>query len=116
MNVEPNTRYFTKGFALTGTSATAIYAAGVGTYAEITSLTIAPAAGTTGNITVEWYDASTTTAFVLVYEVALAATANLSWQFAPLHMDPGDELRVSGESGMHCTVSMIEVGKNVGIR
>lgn len=113
--VFPGARYLTKGTALTGTSATACYTCGAGVYADGVALNIAPAGGVGGNVTITWYDASSATSFTQVEEIVLATNANSSWNLA-LHFEPGDELRVAGESGMHVTITVLEAGRNAGVR
>jgi len=115
-DVHPNTRYQTEGKKLTGTTKTACLVTGAGSYMEVTGGTVCASAGSAGNLTVYWYDASTDTEFTVAYEVEVPAVGNLRLAFDPVHMDPADEIRLAGENNMHVILSYIGAGRNLGIR
>ena len=113
--VLPNVRYRTVGVALANGSKTNVYTAGSGaatekTYAEIISVTVCASAGSAGTATLAWYDLSGTTEYVQAYQATVPAAGNVQFECFPLHLEPGDILRVTGAAAQHVTISMIEYG------
>lgn len=97
--------------ALTGTSATDCYTVGDQNEDEII-LAAVEVVDSTGSVAtaakIEHYEAATTTSFVIApASIGLpSATENLLYECLPgRHMKVGDELRVTGASGHHVTVS-----------
>ena len=111
MSVLPNTRYRTVGAVLANSSKTDVYTAGPGVYAEIVSIIVCASAGAAGVCTIHWYDVSLTTEYAYSFGDTVPAAGALDIPCYPLHFEPGDILRVTGEAAQHVTITMIEAGK-----
>ena len=111
-NVYPQARYRTAGTNLANSTKTSVLTMGTGSYAEVTGLTVCASTGTAGGTaTIAYYNNRLTTEYVLAYQLPVPAVGNLHVEFDPLHMDPSDELRVTGAANQNVTVTVIESGK-----
>ena len=110
-NVLPNTRYRTVGVALANGSKTDVFTAGTGTYCEVISVTVCASAGAAGTATLAWYDLSGTTEYVQAYQATVPAAGNVQFECFPLHLEPGDIVRVTGAAAQHVTITVLETGK-----
>ena len=111
-HVTAATRYRTAGTNLANSTKTSVLTMGAGSYAEVTGLTVCASTGTAGGTaTIAYYNNRLTTEYVLAYQLPVPAVGNLHIEFDPLHMEPSDELRVTGANNQNVTVTLIESGK-----
>ena len=115
-DVHPETRYRTIGVKLTDGTKTDVFTVGGGVWADVTGVTICASTGTAGDTaTLAWYDVSGTTEYSVSNATAVPDTDNAHFSFDPLHLEPGDILRVTGANNQHVTISIIEGGRESGV-
>jgi hypothetical protein len=102
--------------ALSSGAATAIFtaaAANLRKLSKIEKLVITnPTAGAV-TITVAYFEAASATVFTYYPATSLAAAGRLVFDEVLMQLEPLDELRVTGASGIHCFVSAREYLGNV---
>jgi hypothetical protein len=102
--------------ALTGGAATSVYTAASSAQRRITELrklVVTNPTGGAANITVTYYRAASATSFEYYPQTSLASKGRLVFDTLEFPIEPDDELRVTGASGIHVFVSAREYQGNV---
>lgn len=107
-SVEKGADYHSYGTILDSSSETTCYTCPSGNRADVTQIRVADNGGASGSARVEWYDASATASLCVVHNGAFSANTALDIELKPLRLQPGDEIRVTGASGYHVIVSVLE--------
>lgn len=86
------------GHNLTAGATTAVYKVPTGYAAKWNLMYLHNASGTTKHITAKWYDASTTTEYIVLDEYSMTAKEYLKFDGgAYVLLDEGDEIRLTPE-------------------
>jgi len=102
--------------ALTTGSATAVYTAATSAVKRITKIKKLVVTNPTGgavNITVTYFRDANSTSYTYYPATSLAAAGRLVFDDVEMTLEPEDEIRVTGASGIHCFVSAREYQGNV---
>lgn len=113
-HVVPGLTYEYIGTTLSGTSKTAVLTVGSGraadcVWADVTSIVVVDSTGSVGTAAIVYvYDGSTERVLLPAGLGLPTAAENLEFEYAPLHLTTGGEIRVKGASGHHVHVSFVK--------
>lgn len=107
-SVFPAGNYYTIPFALSGSSLTSIGTVPAGFWWDVTAIRVSVGTGAAGTAALKWTQASSSTTFVLNDAGAFVSGIPYDEECMPLHLEPGDIIKVAAASGNHVFVTYIQ--------